>query len=192
MASETEAVQEVLVSVDGEFTGPIPAQYSMISLGAVAYDHEGHTISRFKVNLKELPGASRNKETMNWWGKNLEAWDLATTNPLEADLAMETFASWLAVLPGTPKLMGWPLPVDFMFVCWYYNRFIGKPPFGYDGIDIKTLAMDRLGLPTLSETSRTKAREALGIPLTEFSHDPVDDAIQQAKIYFGFHGIKVS
>ena len=35
-------VPEIPVSVDGEFTGPIPGPYSMISLGAVAYDPEGN------------------------------------------------------------------------------------------------------------------------------------------------------
>jgi len=98
---------------------------------------------------------------------------------------MVQFATWLDTLSGKPKLMGWPLPVDFMFVYWYYIRFVGDPPFGYDGIDIKTYAMRVLDVPVFADVSRTKARELLGIPNVEFSHDPTYDAAQQAAIFFG-------
>ncbi len=182
---------EIPVSVDGEFTGPIPGPYSMISLGAVAYDPVGNELSRFKVNMHELPEATRDPVTMReFWDKHPEAWKLATENPIDPKEAMRQFADWLRQLPGRPKLIGWPLPVDFMFVYWYYVNFLGElPPFGYDGIDIKTYAMATMGCETLSGksngTSRKAVQELLGIPTGDFSHDPVDDAAQQGKLYFG-------
>ena len=183
-------VPEILVSVDGEFTGPIPEPYSMISLGAVAYDQKGEELSRFKVNLEELPGGSRHPIQVAWWATQPEAWKAATENPMKPREAMLCFDAWLNTLPGRPKLMGWPLSVDFMFVYWYYWYFLQKnPPFGYDGIDIKTYAMARLNTKTLSGessgVSRAKVRALLGIPNTEFSHDSLDDASQQADLYFG-------
>jgi hypothetical protein len=191
--TENEA-PEIPVSVDGEFTGPIPGPYSMISLGAVAYDPAGHELSRFKINIGELPGASRDPATMAWWAEQPEAWKLATENPVQAREAMERFDRWLASLPGRPKLMGWPLPVDFMFVYWYYVNFLGKtPPFGYDGIDIKTYAMAQMKTKTLSGkssgVSRKMVQELLGIPAEGFSHDPVDDASQQGRLYFGLRAL---
>lgn len=182
---------EIPVSVDGEFTGPIPGLYSMISLGTVAYDSEGNELSRFKVNMRELPGATHDPITKaEFWDKHPEAWKLATENPIDPGEAMHQFDNWLSKLPGRPKLIGWPLPVDFMFVYWYYVNFMGKtPPFGYDGIDIKTYAMAKMDCETMSGksngTSRKAVQELLGIPTDDFSHDPVDDAAQQAKLYFG-------
>jgi 3'-5' exoribonuclease Rv2179c-like domain len=185
---------EILVSVDGEFTGLIPGPHSMISLGAVAYDPDGDELSRFKVNICELPDANRDPTTMAWWAEHPEAWKASTDNPIGAAEAMHRFDRWLASLPGRPKLMGWPLPVDFMFVYWYYVNFLGKaPPFGYDGIDIKTYAMAQLKTATLSGkssgVSRKMVQELLGIPTDDFSHDPVDDASQQGKLYFGLRAL---
>src|SRR5207247_10598337 len=128
------------------------------------YTQVGDEISRFKINLQELPGATREDVTMAWWAKFPEAWKASTENAVEPQEAMSQFAHWLGALPGRPKLIGWPLPVDFMFLYWYYVKFVGDPPFGYDGIDIKTYAMALTQTATLSEVSRTKVREALAIP----------------------------
>jgi hypothetical protein len=183
-------VPEIPVSVDGEFTGPIPGPYSMISLGAVAYDPAGNELTRFKINIDELPGAGRDPATMAWWAEHPEAWKISTEHPIQAKEAMEELDRWLASLPGRPKLMGWPLPVDFMFIYWYYVNFMGKmPPFGYDGIDIKTYAMAQMKTKTLSGessgVSRKMVQELLGISGEDFSHDPVDDASRQGRLYFG-------
>lgn len=176
---------DVLVSVDGEFTGPIPGPYSMISMGAVAYSLSGEELSRFKVNIAELPGSSREPSTMAWWEMEPEAWQLATENPIDPVEAMEGFDEWLSSLRGQPKLMGWPLPVDFMFVYWYYVNFLGKrPPFGFDGVDIKSYAMGYLKIGALSDVSRSDIRAKLKIGGYGFLHDPVDDAEQQARIFF--------
>lgn len=176
---------EVLVSIDGEFTGPIPGPYSMISMGAVAYDSTGKELSRFKVNLEELSGSVRHHKTMEWWLKFPEAWETATKNPVHPSQGMLYFAFWLKSLPGKPKVMGWPLPADFLFIYWYYVYFRGTtPPFKFDGIDIKTYAMAKLGIPSLKATSMEAVQRILGIPKKELSHDPVDDAVQQAEIFF--------
>lgn len=176
---------EIPVSVDAEFTGPIPGVYSMISLGAVAYQYDGAEISRFKVNLKELPDAKRDERTMKWWTQFPDAWELATKDPVDVQEGMQKFSVWLAELPGAPKLVGWPLPVDFMFVYWYYIKYVDlEPPFSYDGIDVKTMAMTAMKNSSLSATNRDSARRAVGIQETEFNHDPVDDAIEQARIFF--------
>lgn len=187
-------IPEVLVSVDGEFTGLIPGPFSMISFGAVSYDSAGRRLSRFKVNIKELPDSQRDPKTMKWWADHPEAWALATKAPIGPVAAMRRFDRWLARVPGRPKLIGWPLSVDFMFIYWYYVRFIGKmPPFGYDGIDIKTYAMAKMGKTTLSGASsgvsRKEVQELLGLPKGDFSHDPLDDAKQQGRLFFGLRSL---
>jgi hypothetical protein len=134
---------------------------------------------------------------MAWWAEHPEAWKVSTANPIPAKEAMEQFDRWLGSLPGRPKLMGWPLPVDFMFVYWYYINFLGKsPPFGYDGIDIKTYAMAQMKTATLSGessgVSRKRVQELLGLPGGDFSHDPVDDAARQGELYFGLRALALA
>lgn len=178
-------IPEILISTDGEFTGRIPGRNSMISLGAVAYCHAGSERGRFKVNLRELPSAERDYATMRWWDEHPAAWQLATKDPVDPVAGMRRFATWLACLGGKPKLMGWPLPVDFMFIYWYYVNFLNEvPPFGFDGIDIKTYAMAALKHNRLSDVSMTQVQAYLGLSTAELIHEPVDDSIRQAEIYF--------
>jgi hypothetical protein len=190
-------IPEIPVSVDGEFTGLIPGPYSMVSLGAVAYDPVGKELSKFKINIGELPEASRDSATMAWWAEHPEAWKASMANPIQAQEAMDQFDRWLGSLPGRPKLMSWPLPIDFMFVYWYYVNFLSKaPPFGYDGIDIKTYAMAQMKTATLSGessgVSRKMVQELLGISVEDFSHDPVDDASRQGRLYFGLRALALA
>ena len=176
---------EILVSVDVETTGPIPGPFSMISFGGVAYDPADKEISRFKINLHELPDAGWHPDTMKWWDTVPDAWECATKNPVEPKEAILRFVQWLNTLPGQPKLMGWPLPFDYMFLYWYCIYFVSKAPFGFDGIDIKSYAMAALRSPTLDEISKRALQRRLFLPDSELSHDPVDDAAQQAKLFFG-------
>lgn len=185
------AIREILISIDAEFTGPIPGRNSMISFGACAYDNSGTELSSFKVNICELVGSVRDADTMHWWGKFPAAWTQATENPLQPEIAMRRFEAWMKELGGTPKLMGWPYSADFLFVYWYYVMFLEcSPPFGFDGIDIKSYALAKLGLNNLADVSRGLVREVLGIPDTPYSHDPLDDARDQAALYFGLKALK--
>lgn len=176
---------EILISVDGEFTGPIPGSYSMIALGAVAYSTEGRRLGRFRKNLTELPGSMRDAVTMAWWAKHPKAWEDATRDPEDYVRVMKQFGGWVNDFEGRPKLIGWPLPVDFMFIYWYYVNFVGQiPSFGYDGIDIKSVAMMKFGRQKLADVSREDVQRRVGLPAGKFSHDPVDDAERQGALYF--------
>jgi len=177
---------DILVSVDGEFTGPIPPLFSMISFGAVAYAADGKELSRFKANLLELAGSARDPVSMAWWAEHPEAWAAATKNPIGPEEGMRNFDAWLRSLGGRPRLMGWPLPVDFLFIYWYYVRFLGeRPPFGKDGLDIKSYAAGKLGLE-FGAASRTVKEDLdwLGIRVRGLEHDPADDADRQGRLYF--------
>jgi hypothetical protein len=81
-----------------------------------------------------------------------------------------------------------------MFIYWYYINFLGAvPPFGYDGIDIKTYAMAQMKTATLSGessgVSRKRVQDLLGIPSDDFSHDPLDDAVRQGRLFFGLRAL---
>lgn len=175
---------QIWVSIDGEFTGRAPGVNSMISLGAVAYSDDEREISRFKINMRELYRSVRDDDTMRWWKERPEAWRAATENAISAQKGMEQFARWLKALSGHPVLLGWPIAVDFMFVCWYYVRFVGDPPFGHSGLDIRTYAMRTFGFRTYGEASKADVCAGLGIPYQELSHDSLEDAREQARLFF--------
>jgi hypothetical protein len=134
-------VTDIYVSIDIEALGPVPGLYSMISLGAVAFERDGAELGTWRANLRELPGTNRHPDTMAFWAEQPEAWRLATENPQEPPVAMADFADWVVALAGKPIAAAWPASFDFAFVNWYCHRFVGRNPLGYACLDIRSLAM---------------------------------------------------
>ena len=60
-------MEEIYVSVDIETDGPIPGDFSMLSLGSAAYNEAEELISTFSVNLAPMAGARQNPDTMKFW-----------------------------------------------------------------------------------------------------------------------------
>lgn len=58
--------KDLEVSVDTEADGPVPDRYSMLSLGAAAFDCGEELRSAFETNLETLPGALQHPDTMRW------------------------------------------------------------------------------------------------------------------------------
>lgn len=141
-----ETTREVYVSVDIETTGPIPGKYSMISIGAVAYDSRTlKEVGSFYDHLNELGGAGRDADTMVWWAQHQEAWDKQRLNPELPQRVMENFEKWLKSLEARPIFVAWPAGFDFTFTHWYFHAFLGKDPFGFSALDMKTMAWTLLG-----------------------------------------------
>lgn len=183
--------KEIYISVDIEADGPIPGQFSMLSLGAAAFDLDSgdprKPVRIFEVNLKPLEGAGQDPKTMAWWAKQPEAWAHVTENQYDAEVAMSEFASWLEqvqrVFNARPVFVGYPASYDFLFTYWYYIRFVGFPaPFSFSALDLKTLAMAKLGTPFRGSSKRQMpARWFIGAP--EHTHRAIDDAIGQGVLF---------
>jgi hypothetical protein len=176
--------REIYVSIDIEADGPIPGLNSMLSLGAAAFSisqdrRTWSQVGTFQANLKQLPEATPNPETMKWWATQPEAWAKATEQSEDPAVVMPRFVDWVKSLPGKPVLAGYPITYDFLFVYWYTVKFTGFPaPFGFSGLDIKTLAMDRLGCNFREATKRKMPKSwFLGSP--PHTHQALDDAIGQ-------------
>lgn len=74
----------VFISTDVESDGPIPAIYSMLSLGSVAFrigENGYEQLDTFEENLLEYPGAVRHPKTMRWWNDFPDAWKKIRENP---------------------------------------------------------------------------------------------------------------
>jgi hypothetical protein len=172
---------EIYVSTDVETDGPIPGVYSMLSIGSAAYTAEKEYLGGFTVNLETLPGASQHPETMKWWEGQSEAWAACRREPLAPEDAMRKYLAWLKALPGAPVFVAYPAAFDFMFVCWYLNRFAGENPFGWHALDIKTFAMALTGRDFLDTVKRNMPRNWFDdLPYT---HKALDDAVSQGALF---------
>ena len=172
---------EIYVSTDIEADGPVPGPHSMLSLGSAAYLADKTLVGTFAVNLETLPGAAGHPQTMKWWGTQGEAWRAARENPVPPATAMSNYLAWLKSLPGRPVFVAYPAAFDFMFVCWYLNRFTGENPFGWVALDIKTFAWAVLKIDFLNVVKQN-------MPRRWFDHHPhthkaLDDAIEQGALF---------
>jgi hypothetical protein len=115
------------ISVDIESSGPIPGEYSLLTIGACLVDDDSTT---FAASLKPL---NRNAvpEAMSVSGLSLD--ELERTGQPPAD-AMAAFGEWIAqaTQDGTKAVfVGLNAPFDWSFVNYYFHRFVGDNPFGF-------------------------------------------------------------
>lgn len=180
----SSAKVEVYISIDVEADGPIPGANSMLALGAAAFRLDSRTpIATFEVNLLPVEGALRDPETMAWWEKHPEAWAATQVDPQYPDEATRRFAAWLRTLSGKPVLVAYPATYDFMWVYWYYVKFVGFPaPFGFQGLDLKTLAMARLGCSFKEAAKKNMPKWWFG-GVPPHTHRALDDAIGQGVLF---------
>ncbi len=174
-------IKEIYVSTDIESNGPIPGEYSMLSFGSAAFYPNKEIIDTFSVNLETLPGAREDKETMKWWKTKKKAWAACRSNLEAPKTAMRKYLKWLKKLPGKVIFVGYPASFDFMFICWYLNKFTGENPFSFIALDIKTLAMAQLKVPFSSVTKSKMPKH--WFDKNRKSHVALDDAIEQGLLF---------
>lgn len=172
---------EIYVSTDVEADGPIPGRNSMLGFGSAAYLEDKTLTGTFSANLETLEGATPDPRTMEWWGRNQDAWNACRQNPVEPKKAMMDYSRWLKSLPGRPVFVGYPASYDFMFVYWYLIRFTGESPFSHSALDIKTLAFALLKKGYRKSTKKNMPRHWFDdLPHT---HNALDDAVEQGALF---------
>jgi hypothetical protein len=174
-------MNEIYVSTDVEANGPIPGSYSMLSFASAAYLADKTLVSTFTVNLKVLPTAKEDRNTMEWWSKNPKAWDACHSDCQEPSKAMHDYAQWVLGLPGKPVFVAYPAAYDFMFVYWYLMEFVGSSPFGHHALDIRSFAMAVLNTG-FKEASKRNFPQAW-FDLQPHTHIALDDAIEQGALF---------
>jgi hypothetical protein len=172
---------EIYVSTDVETDGPIPGDFSMLSLASAAYQADKTLLGTFSANLETLPGAGADPGTMDWWGQNPSAWQAAREGAEPAAAVMARYLAWLRALPGRPVFVAYPAGFDFTFVYWYLIRFTGQSPFSYSAIDLKTYAMALLKRPYRESVKRNFPKVWFD-PLPH-THRALDDAIEQGALF---------
>lgn len=165
--------------MDVEALGPYPGDYSMNSLGAVAFDEDAQVIGAFEVNLLPLQGSTPCPDTMrNFWMKEEEAWEYCTRNPKEPKAGMQSFAEWVISLPGDLKTgVCMPAAFDYMFIYWYLKKFVGRSPLSFSCLDTKSYVCAMRKKPYRHSAKRSwPKRWFTKLPHT---HKAMDDALEQ-------------
>lgn len=174
-------MKEIYVSTDIEADGPIPGKYSMLSFGSAAFTPDKKIISTFSANLRTLPKAKKDPETMKWWKTQSRAWEECRKNLQAPQKAMKKYVAWLKSLPGKPVFVAYPAGFDFTFIYWYLLKFAGESPFSFAALDIKTFAM------AILKKDFHKIRKS-SMPKHWFdqsrkSHVALNDAIEQGQLF---------
>jgi len=156
----------IYVCVDCEASGPMAPLYNLLSIGATTvHDRDGAVElgETFYVELKPIfsgfdPGA------LAVCGLDPER---LRRDGLEPREAMERLRDWVAERSGPddgrPVFVGHNAVFDWAYVAYYFAHVGLDNPFGYKGIDSKSLAMGRLGLPW-EQTSKERLESLLDLP----------------------------
>lgn len=167
---------EIFISVDIEASGPIPGEYSMLSIGACVV---GQTTQSFYVELKPLNDHFTEK-AIGVTGLSMEELKEKGEQPA---VAMARFEEWIKSMSGDshPIFVAFNATFDWMFTHWYFIKFLGHDPFGISGLDIKAYFMGK-HKTTWGETVKKNVRSFYP-PKTAHTHKALDDAIEQAEIF---------
>jgi DNA polymerase III alpha subunit (gram-positive type) len=152
--------------VDVECDGPVPGDFSMISLGAVLVDTRLETTfygelrpisDRYQEPALKVSGLTREQA-------------LGFNDPSEV---MRDFKDWVEENTiGRPVFISDNTGFDWMFVCWYFHHFLGENPFGYNSVNLASL------FHGLTKEMGSGFRHLCKTP---HSHHPVDDALGNAE-----------
>jgi hypothetical protein len=147
--------------IDIEADGPIPGDYSMVSLGAVVV--EPSLERTFYAKLRPI-SERWVPEALAVSGHTREE-TLGFEDPRDA---MARFAQWVnECSPKRRFFISDNNGFDWLFVNWYFHHFLGKNPFGFSSLNLGSLYK---GL--VKDTFKTFKH----LRRTKHTHHPVEDA----------------
>jgi DNA polymerase III epsilon subunit-like protein len=166
---------ECFISVDVETSGPVPGEYSMLSLGACVVGQRDET---FYVELQPL-NDNAVPEAVKVTGFDLAALWRTGERP---EVAVGKLRDWvLEVSAGKPVFVGFNAAFDWSFVNWYCHRYLGENPFGFAPLDIKSYYMGVAGC-RWEETKSSRLPSAYQ-PRQAGDHNALNDARAQAEMF---------
>jgi ribonuclease T len=170
------AATECFISVDIEASGPIPGDYSMLSLGAcvVSDPSESFYVEIKPLNDHAIPDALK--------VSGFDMAKLAKSGESPED-ATARFAAWVQKVAMDRKsvFVGLNAGFDWSFVNWYFIHFAVKNPFGFAPLDIKSYYMGLIGCDwedTKSSRMRPEFQSA-----KPGNHNALADARAQAEMF---------
>lgn len=175
---------DTIISVDVETDGSIPGVSSLRQLGAVAFNMRGVELAAFCVNLKPLPTAKPDPDTMKWWAKqDPKVRAMIGKNPIDPKDAIEKFHTWVIQFPH-PKLLAAPAAFDGSFVRWY-TRYFGIVSNIYHAIiDLRTVCWILTGQFEGEYRDHIRQASCLELPVNPTPHYALSDAREQGILLF--------
>ena len=121
------------IMIDIESDGPIPGDFSMISIGAVIVESKLERV--FYAQLKPISDNFISK-SLSVSGFTREE-TLSFEDPLNV---MNKFEKWiLKNSKGKHQFISDNNGFDWQFINWYFHHFTSKNPFGYSSINLGSL-----------------------------------------------------
>ena len=180
---QTPPSYECFISVDVETSGPIPEAFSLLSIGAcaVALGSDTDSHNTFYCTVKPLADAGNDPGALQVTGLSLE--ELARTGKEPAE-AMLSFEEWITATTGeaNPVFVGLNAAFDWSFINYYFHRFLGRNPFGFSALDIKSMYLGATGC-SWADTRSSRISKSLGLWHGKMSHQALDDAQAQAELF---------
>lgn len=169
--------REVFLSVDVETAGPIPGEYSLLTIGACDASDPTQTFAC------ELKPTTRNADpkALEVTGLSL---DRLEREGLEPSAGMREFRNWVLRIAGSdgiPVFVGFNAAFDWSFVNYYFHRYLGENPFGFAALDIKSMYMGA-ARSTWGLTRSSQIAKALH-PVLKGDHKALHDAQYQAELF---------
>jgi hypothetical protein len=151
------------IMVDVEADGPIPGDYSMVSVGAIIVREPLEDAPTFYGRFK--PISEKYQEEALAVCNHTREETLTFPEPKEELLKFE---GWLKEHGGNrPLFISDNNGFDFMFVCWYFWHFLGRNPFGHSSANLGSIYKGMV---------RNTFKNFKHLRQTEHTHNPVDDA----------------
>ena len=168
---------EVLISIDIESAGPTPREFPMLTIGACLVDDPEQG---FYIELQpDAPGADPRALAVS----GLVPAELAETGT-PPGLAMAQFDQWVqSVVPegSAAVFVGFNASFDWMFVADYFQRYLGRNPFGHASLDVKAYFLGAFGGSWAQTSMKYLAPRYLGG--RQLSHNALADARDQAELF---------
>ena len=169
--------KEIFILVDIESSGPIPGEYSMLSIGACLVDAPETTFER---TLKPL-NRNADPEALAVTGFTLEELEMSGMKPQQAMTELELWIKAACIGDAMPVFVGLNAPFDWSFVNYYFHRFCGSNPFGFTALDIKAYYMGVTG--SSWRDTRSSAMACRMGATQSGNHNALQDAVYQAELF---------
>ncbi len=168
---------ETYICVDVETAGPIPGDYSLLSIGACSLSDPPAT---FYVELKPV-NAQVTPEAASVHKLSIEQLREQGSDPQQAMLEFDEWLKGQASPGKTLVFVAFNAPFDWMFVNYYFMHYLGYNPFGHAALDIKALYMGLARVPW-QETS-WRFIDPHFLEKKSLSHHALQDALDQAELF---------